>query len=157
MIKIFAPPDYYEAKYVVPPITTSVFFIFAYNIFSCVEFYYGKTKHIMLISCVGALVNIGLNMLLIPVYGYYLAGYTTLFSYVIFAFGHLGISWKLAKANNLGKIYNIPEISFLFALSLIIMVGYVCLYECVLLRYLTLVVVILLIIKRRVFHQILNL
>lgn len=156
IIKIFAPPDYYEAIYVIPPLTTSVFYIFAYNIFSCIEFYYGKTKTIMLISCAGALVNVGLNIALIPRYGYYFAGYTTLFSYILFTLGHLRISWKVAKDKGLEGIYNIKQLFILFGIALVIMLIYIGVYDYMLFRYMILFVTSLIMMKRYLSKKILE-
>lgn len=39
-IAIFAPTEYYDAIYVIPPVTMSVFFMFSYNFFAVFEFYY---------------------------------------------------------------------------------------------------------------------
>lgn len=151
LILVFAPVDYYEARYVIPPLAVSVFFIFAYNVFSCVEFYYGKTKEIMLISSLGAFVNVGLNFILIPVFGYIIASYTTLISYIIFALGHFRVSWRLAKNHGLEKIYKIKRILLLFVLVLIIMGVFVCLYDYITVRYFVLIFFLIFIVKGKYF------
>ena len=42
----------------------------------------------MLVSLLGAALNIALNYVFIPIYGYVAAAYTTVFCYALFAAGH---------------------------------------------------------------------
>ncbi len=88
IIMVFAPSDYYEARWVVPPVAMSVFFMFAYGLFADFEFYYDKAYLASVASIIGAMLNILLNMIFIPRFGYLAAGYTTLFCYLMFAIGH---------------------------------------------------------------------
>lgn len=96
-VAIFAPASYREAIYVIPSVTMSVYFVFAYNIFSNVEFYYEKTKFIMFASLISAVTNIVLNYIFIPMFGYYAAGYTTLFCYAVYAAFHYGFMRRICK------------------------------------------------------------
>ncbi len=88
MLKLFFTEDYYEAVWCIPPVSVSVFFMFLYSSFVSVESYYEKTKYIMYVSITCGIINVVLNYLLIPVFGYVVCGYTTLFSYVLFALFH---------------------------------------------------------------------
>lgn len=88
VIAIFAPPSYYDAIWVIPPVAMSVFFMFTYSFFAAFEFYYEKTLGIMLATVVGAALNVSLNAVFIPKFGYYVAGYTTLACYALYAFAH---------------------------------------------------------------------
>ncbi len=88
IIKIFAPLEYYEAIWVVPPVTISVFFMYCYDMFAKFEFYYEKRFFITLASIIGAALNIVLNFIFIKKYGYIAAGYTTLACYILYAIGH---------------------------------------------------------------------
>ncbi|MBO4923212.1 MAG: flippase [Bacteroidales bacterium] len=88
LMKLLFTDDYYEAVLCIPPVTVSVFFMFLYSTFVSVESYYEKTKYIMYVSVFCGLVNILLNYLLIPVFGYIVCGYTTLASYILFAVLH---------------------------------------------------------------------
>lgn len=87
-IFFFAPKEYYEAIWIIPPVAMSAFFMFAYNLFADFEFYYEKTQFITLATIIGALINIVLNYMFIPMFGYIAAGYTTLLCYVIYALFH---------------------------------------------------------------------
>ena len=78
-ISIFAPPSYHEAIWVVPPVAISVFYLFMYSYFACFEFYFEEKKYIGVASIAAALLNVGLNAICIPAFGYIAAAYTTLF------------------------------------------------------------------------------
>ena len=85
IILIMAGKDYAEAAWVVPPVAMSILLLFYSQLFINVEFYY-EEKNLLVWGSIGsALVNIVLNALLIPVFGFVAAGYTTLFSYLLFA------------------------------------------------------------------------
>lgn len=97
VIALFAPKSYQEAIWLIPPITMSVFFIFIYDLFSTVEFYYEKTKFVMFASLIAAVLNIVLNYIFIKIFGYFAAGYTTLFCYVVYATSHFCFMKKICK------------------------------------------------------------
>ena len=88
IIKIIAKPEYYEAIYIIPPVAASSYFTFIYNICSIVELYYEKNRNIMIASILSALINVILNLIFIPIYGYIAAGYTTLISFIILSILH---------------------------------------------------------------------
>lgn len=87
-VAVFAPAAYYEAIYVIPPVSMSVFFMFSYDLFAKFEFYFEKTVFIMAASVAGALLNLVTNYIFIQRYGYRAAGYTTLACYLLYAAGH---------------------------------------------------------------------
>lgn len=97
VVKIFAPAAYYEAIWVIPPVTMSVLFMFLYSLFAEFEFYYEKTVYIMLASMSGAALNIVLNSIFIRIFGYFAAGYTTLVCYIFFVFVHYLFMGKVCK------------------------------------------------------------
>ena len=80
VILIFAGKKYMDAIYVIPPIACSVYFIFVYSLYSTIEYYYQKTKSIALATTISAILNLLLNTVCIEKFGYYAAGYTTLFA-----------------------------------------------------------------------------
>lgn len=85
IIAVMAGKEYYEAIWIVPPVAMSNLLLFYSQLFINVEFYYEKKNSLVWASVGAATINIVLNALLIPVFGYIVAGYTTLISYVIFA------------------------------------------------------------------------
>lgn len=87
-VSFFAPKAYYEAIWVVPPVSLSVFFMYMYSLFSTFEFYFEKTKFISIATTVGAVLNLVLNYIFITKFGYIAAGYTTLICYILYAIAH---------------------------------------------------------------------
>lgn len=117
-VRIFAPAEYLEAVWAMPPVTMSVFFMFMYSLFADFEFYYEKTIFIALASVFGAILNILLNWFCIPRFGYIAAGYTTLICYALFVAAHY-YAMRIICQQKIGnqKIYKpqiIVSISFVF-------------------------------------------
>lgn len=142
-ISIMAPKEYYAAIWVIPPVASSVFFIFMYSLFASFEFYFEKTKFIMTASILGAILNIGLNYIFINKFGFIAAGYTTLICYIIYVFMHYYFMRKINKDYMDGiKVYSekiILGISFGFlTISMIFML----LYTNTFLRYLAIVLIL---------------
>lgn len=88
IIAIFAPSSYYEAIWVIPPVSMSVFFMFSYNFFVSFEYYFERTYLVSIASMLAALCNVMLNYIFIPIFGYLVAGYTTLLCYILYALFH---------------------------------------------------------------------
>ena len=83
-----------------------------------VEFYYEKTKYTMYVSIVGAGLNIFLNYIMIPQYGYAAAGYTTMVCYILFAAGHYALCKVLLHRN--GVVKNVFNSKMFFAVSCVL-------------------------------------
>jgi O-antigen/teichoic acid export membrane protein len=95
IVKLLAAKDYWKGISIIPPIVLSNFVVYLYTLFVNIEHYYKKTPYITLNTIVAAVVNILLNLWLIPIFGYGAAAYTTLISYIV-AFGlHLKYAKKL--------------------------------------------------------------
>lgn len=120
IIGIFAPKEYYDAIWVMPPIAMSVFFSFSYFFFAIFEYYYEKTRPIAVASCAGAILNIVLNFLLIPIFGYYAAGYTTLVCFIVYAVFHYIFMRRICREQLNGaepfsiKVFVLISIIFVF-------------------------------------------
>lgn len=82
-VMIMAPVSYYECIYIIPPIVGGIFFMALYFIFANVVYYYKRPKYVMFASVAAATLNIFLNWIFIPRYGYLAAGYTTLACYLL--------------------------------------------------------------------------
>ena len=150
VIKIFAPVQYYEAIYVIPPVTMSVYFQFMYSFFALFEFYYEKTQYITIATLTGAVINIVTNYIFIRLFGYIAAGYTTLFCYIIYAFMHYIFMRKIChKYLNDMKPYNIKIILVISAGFMI--AGFIMLftYSYPFVRYSIIAVTIIVLILKR--------
>lgn len=87
IIHIMAPAKYYPALHLIPIIVLGYVFLFIANVYSFFTSY--RKKKIIVISMnliVIAFINIGLNYLLIPKFGYSIAAVTTAFSYLLLMF-----------------------------------------------------------------------
>ncbi|SHF00397.1 Membrane protein involved in the export of O-antigen and teichoic acid [Marinitoga hydrogenitolerans DSM 16785] len=118
IVKIMSSKNYWSGLKLVPIIMSSYFFVFLYSLFVNIEFYYKKTHFISLGTILSAILNIILNYLLIPKYGYIAAAWTTFVSYVFyFLYNYIIVKFILKK-----QIYKIKYIlySILFIISAIL-------------------------------------
>lgn len=97
IIYFMAGGEYYEAAWVVPSVAMSILLLFYSQLFINVEFFYEKKTMLVWGSIGAAALNVVLNWLLIPVFGYIAAGYTTLVSYVVFALSNYATMRHIAR------------------------------------------------------------
>lgn len=97
VVRIMGTEEYMDAIWVIPSVALSVYFTFCYGIYSCVEFFYNTTVYVMVASTVGAVLNIILNAIFIPLFGFVAAGYTTLVCYFVLLMMHYYFSVKVSK------------------------------------------------------------
>ncbi len=98
-IFILGGEEYLVALPIVPVLVLGIFFSSFYFIFSNIEFIYEKTKLVFPITVLGAGLNIILNFIFIPIFGYGAAAYTTLISYIIVAVCHYLATLVIIKRN----------------------------------------------------------
>lgn len=146
VVAAFAPIEYQDAIWIIPPVSMSVFYMFAYTLFTLFEFYYEKPGYVAVSTMAAAVLNIILNYLFIPIFGYYAAGYTTLACYIVFAVMHYLFMQKLCRDNLAGeKVYSI-KIMLIIAGCFMGMGFIFCItYRRIFIRYGLLVLVIILI------------
>lgn len=150
ILLIMAPPEYSEARWIIPPVVLSVFFTFLYTLFANIEFYYEQTKFVMIASVIGAVLNIGLNFWLLPTLGYISAGYTTLICYIVFSLAHFVFMKKVLKKFAGGvKVYNTKFILFLSTTLILISFGLMSIYDFWYIRYGLLVILIAVMVSKR--------
>ena len=97
IIRIIGTADYQVAVYVIPVVTLGVFYTFVYDLYASIEFYFGSTKYVMYASVIGAALNVFLNAVFIPRFGFIAAAYTTLICYLVFMVLHYVFSRKVLK------------------------------------------------------------
>ena len=123
VIHIFAPAEYYEAIWVIPPLSMSVYFLFLYSLFADIEFFYERSDLVSFASAVGGITNIILNYVFIRRAGYLAAGYTTLFCYVLYVLLHYKFAKRLLnKSGDDIKPYDLRMIMFI-SLAFVFMSG----------------------------------
>ena len=86
---------YMEAKYVMPPVMVGYVFQFVYSLYVNIEFYHKKQKNIAIGTTLACIINIILNYIFIPKYGYIAAAYTTLVGYIVLYIVHYRFVKKL--------------------------------------------------------------
>lgn len=106
IIAVLGSSEYHDAIWVIPPTAMSVLFIFVYCCFANVEFYFEEKKLILIGSLFAAILNLILNIIFIPVFGFIAAGYTTLVSYMAFTMFHYISMIKVCHRKNIDNPYN---------------------------------------------------
>ena len=135
-IAIFAPIKYQQAIWIIPPLTSSTFFMFLFQRYINVEMYYGATKSNSSVSICVAFLNILLNYFCIRKWGYFAAAYTTLISYIVFALLHYFVVRRVCKNNcsNI-QIFKFGFSAIIGALFVLISFALMLLYPYAFIRY----------------------
>lgn len=107
-VRVMASQSYWEGIKIIPPIVISNFIVFSYTMFVNVEHFYKKTLYISINTFIAAIINILLNYLFIPLYGYTAAAYTTLASYIVSLLLHMIYAKRLNKNLFRFTLFKIP-------------------------------------------------
>lgn len=83
IISILAAKDYIQGAKIIPFVLAGGFFLGLQQIYGVIMSIYKKSKLVMTIMLLVALLNVILNFLFVPQYGYIAAAYATAFSYLI--------------------------------------------------------------------------
>ena len=126
LVRIMATSDYSQAIWVIPPVASSVFFIFLYMMFANVEMYYNETKGIPLVSIICSAANLLLNAIFIPVYGYVAAGWTTLVCYMLLTLLHYLQMKKACRKHQVNKRL-FPEKALLMIAASVVLIAFLSL------------------------------
>lgn len=150
-VRFLGPEEYYDAAYIIPPVAISGIFMFMFNLFANIEYYFEETKYVAVASIFSAVANIGLNAAFIPVFGYYAAGYTTLFCYILFSAAHyVFMRIVCRKKMNGDKVYNGKTILAISVFVVAAAFGVSALYDYIFVRYgLLFIAAVICIIKRK--------
>ena len=138
IMQILFTVDYYEAVWCIPPVSTGVYFMFLYSVFVNIESFYEQTKYIMYVSLLCGLLSIGANFVFIPLFGYISCGYTTLFSYILFAVFHYLCMQRICRREvpNV-HIFSTTHIITISMIVVLLSLLFTLMYPIVWLRYLT--------------------
>lgn len=150
IISILGTEEYLQAIWIVPAVAVGSYFTFCYNLFSTVEFYYGATKFVMVASVIGAMLNVGLNAIFIPIFGYIAAGYTTMICYLTFMVMHYVFMRKVC-VGEIGEdvVYDMPFIGVSSLALCVISAICMLLYNSGLIRWGLILVALLIVFIRR--------
>ena len=141
-IFILGGEQYYSAVYIVPPVSMSVLFVTIYSFFGNIEFYFEKTKFVMVASCVVAALNIFLNWIFIGIYGFVAAGYTTLVCYLLYSLVHYIFMVKICRDNGIENPFPGVKMWSFGLVMASVSIGISLVYSVPVLRYLIIVVLI---------------
>ncbi len=118
VLLIIGGEQYMDAIYVMTPVTMGCICQFLYTLFVNVEQYKKKTTGMAIASAIAALVNLGLNYIFIPSFGYLAAAYTTLVGYLCLLCIHMFLVWRI----KLSCVYNYGFVGFVIIISLVSMI-----------------------------------
>ena len=142
MIHIFLNKQYFEASFIVAPITVGIYFQIMYIFFYDIEYYHKKNKQIAFFSVLTSIINIVLNFVFIKQFGYIAAAYTTLISYLILLILHY-IGMRIVDKRN---FYDIKTLFITSILLFIIALIYVFTNNNFILRYSILIIITIVVI-----------
>lgn len=112
ILMIMGGRNYNEAVFVLPPVIVAGVCQFVYSFYVNAEFYLKKQTRIALATVIAAVLNLGLNYLLIPRYGYVAAAYTTLFGYLFLLVFHSISLFGLGKKHWYDNRFNYMIVTF---------------------------------------------
>ena len=131
VLLIMGGKDYYEAKYVITPVAMGCVCQFLYTLYVNVEQFNKKTAGMAVATVIAAAINLILNALMIPVFGYLAAAYTTLIGLLSLLLLHMFLVSRIG----FGSIYDNRFVLAVAACGIIIMLLITWLYRFHLARY----------------------
>lgn len=111
VLNILFPPAYHSAAPIIPIVATSIMFYGVYIVFSAGVGIQRKNWYAVIFVTLSALVNVGLNLILIPLYGSMGAAVSTLLAYALLAL----IAYIVNQ-----RIYPIPFEVGMFIIALLV-------------------------------------
>ena len=139
LLWILGGPQYSNSKSIIIPLLVSAVLQFAYCLYVNIEQYSRKTWAIAMGTAIAASVNIGLNFILLPIYGYWIAAYTTLIGYIILFLVH----YSFVRIIGYKNIYNDKIVFFMILASILEQPLILLLYSHILIRYIIFLSVVL--------------
>jgi O-antigen/teichoic acid export membrane protein len=87
-LRLLTPEPYWAGIRLVPVIMSAGYFAMLYGLYIPVEYFYKRTRITGVVTLFAAVINIGLNLMLIPAIGYEAAAFTTVAAYALMFAGH---------------------------------------------------------------------
>ena len=101
LIKIIGTEEYNSSVWIIPSVALAIYYTYCYNLYCNIEFYYNRTKYVMIASTIGAILNIVLNLIFIHMFGFIAAGYTTMVCYLVFMIAHFVFMKIVCREENI--------------------------------------------------------
>ncbi len=150
IIGLLGTEDYKVAIYVIPVVTLGVFYTFVYDLYASIEFYYGATRYVMYASIIGAVLNVVLNYIFIPIFGFIAASYTTLVCYLVFMLMHYVFSKRVLQQHRIdSSVYDNKKIFIMTVLITCIGLGSMVTFPYTAIRIILIVILVGLCILKR--------
>ena len=131
ILYILGGEPYMEAVYVLAPVCMGCICQFLYTMYVNIEQFEKKTGGMAIASVIAAVVNVVLNLLLIPQYGYLVAAYTTLVGFLIL----LAIHMYLVRRIGLSCVYDNKFVVAMVVVGIVLMIIIKILYSYYVIRY----------------------
>lgn len=142
VVYILGGKKYAGAIYVLPPVVMGAAFQFLYNLYVALEQFAKKTVGMAFGTMIAALINIGLNWLLIPRYGYIAAAYTTLVGYACLLIIHYFLAKRTGYIQAYDTRFVFGSVAILFSVMLITLRLYT---KDAIIRYIFILIVIIIV------------
>ena len=116
---------------ILPVIILSYLFFFLYTMYVQYSFFYKKTYLVALYTLLASVINIFLNYILIPKFGYQIAAWTTVISYfLLFIFHYINVFFLVDSNKRIKLKFFIPNLTYVIILILInqIIIKYIDIY-----------------------------
>lgn len=136
---IIAPDSYSQALWVIPPVAMAVLASMYVWLFVNVETYYNENIYVAIVSIGAAALNVALNVLALPVFGFVAAGWTTLFSYTAMAAGHAFFTRRIQAGRGVHSVYRLRSMLVLAGSTFVFSMGFMALYRLTIVRWVALV------------------
>ncbi len=134
VVLLLGGESYYSAIYIIPPASISIVFLTMYSFFGNIELYFEETKIVMVASLIVAILNIILNWILIGIFGFVAAGYTTLFCYMLYSAIHYHFMKEICKKNNIDNPFNGRQMWMLAGGLAVVSIGVSVIYQYTVIR-----------------------
>ena len=142
ILNVIGGKNYLVAKIIMPIVMSSCFFQFCNAFFVNIEMFEKKTAYTATGTMIAAGLNVGLNYLLLPKYGYEAAAWTTLIGFLFLFIYHTSVCIHLVK-KRLFDVYNMKYIVIFAGVILLLIMPMQLLYEHTAIRYLATLIVLL--------------
>lgn len=125
MVWILGGAKYYEARFIIPPVIGGLLCQFLYTLYVNIEVFQKKTFSISIGTMLATVINIALNLIFIPKYGYIAAAYTTLIGYfALFLFHYLLVKYRIKQANLFHNAYYFLQVAVFFVIQCVCLLLY---------------------------------
>lgn len=123
-IAILGGNSYKDGIWAVPPVTVGVVCSYVFQHYEHIELHLKKTWYISAGTVITAVINIALNYIFVPIYGFVAAAYTTLFCFFLLMFAHHAITHFIMKMDIYDNAFMYKALIITVILAAVFMVLY---------------------------------